>query len=565
MKIDVKTIANMLYVAEGLAPKKMRPAPTSPNYPVFLHNTRASDNELENERRFFDKHRTELPIVSVLMDASGVLETDVNSTVISLVAQTYGNWELVMGVDLSYPHADKFKGSENIKLVMCADNAMKWIQEETRGDYLLMLRAGDRLSPDALFKLTAQIKDASLIFADNDIDDEKGERRSPRFKPSYSPVSVYCYDVIGRPMMVTKTLHKRVGGLNGADSASYRKYVLDCCKKAGRTAHIPEILLSEKNDNEEIEVVNMSPGNGLTVIRGSFEGSGRIASAIVDKRTTDIIIGNPDSVTKLRRCMEAIDTLCVDKYRSIIISVCGDMNKDLMRYLEILNKNKAASIVWDRKRSAVLPAAFNLGASHSFADSLIFMAPDTEIATPEFIEELTTPLRINGVGVSGGKLIDENGRLLHTGTVIGIHGWADSLYSGEEDDMADETKCFFTAMQRNVSAVSGAFMAVDAEELCSAGMFDESFGNTGWDAEFCLRAAKKGTQTVFTPFAKAIYHGELPSYESASRSVKIRCYDAFRNTLLEGDLFYSPNYDHRRNVPMLAIEPAKPIKLNPLF
>jgi len=66
--------------------------------------------------------------------------------------------------------------------------------------------------------------------------------------------------------------------------------------------------------------------------------------------------------------------------------------------------------------------------------------------------------------VIGGKIVNESGNILSAGTVIGLNGWAESPYSGEKDDFEDFLKCSFLHVQRNVTAVSGAFMAVKRSE-----------------------------------------------------------------------------------------------------
>ena len=212
-----------------------------------------------------------------------------------------------------------------------------------------------------------------------------------------------------------------------------------------------------------------------------------------------------------------------------------------------------------------VPRVLNECASRAAADHFVFMSAAIEIVSCDFIDELLCPLMLSGVGVSGGKLLCADGKLLHTGYVIGVGGWAESLYPGTEDDRHDETKCFYTAMQRNVSAVSGAFMAVNAETFLRIGMFDESFEEVGWDIEFCLRARERGLDTIWTPFAAAKLLREPKSFGEASKKDLSRCYDVMRETLLTGDPYYNTAYDCRFTTPIVSIKPTKPIVLNPNF
>ena len=121
-------------------------------------------------------------------------------------------------------------------------------------------------------------------------------------------------------------------------------------------------------------------------------------------------------------------------------------------------------------------------------------------------------------------------------------------------------------VQRNVTAVSGAFMAVSGENFFSFGMFDETLSGVGWDTEFCVRLMRKGLANCFTPFAKARLSGGLPNdYANAGKANLLRCYDVYRETLLFGDRYFNPNFDYANPVPTLAAVPYPPIKLNPLY
>ena len=566
MENKLKLIANTLLKAAGAAQKHVRQAPVSPNYPVFLENMRADEQELENERAYVKENAKDLPLISVLLDAFGEKETDVNSTVLSMIAQTYVKWELLIGVGLSYENADKYRDVEKVRLVMCADEPMKWIQKEMRGDFVMMLFAGDRLSPDALYlmSLRTEAGDYSMVYADSDQYDDKGNRRAPFFKPAYSPVSEACFGVIGRPLLVSKQLWERVGGFKGRGADEYRDFEMKCMKKAGSADHIPRVLLSAKRHELIVPEEEKKLNSELVLIPGPFEGSLRMAARKRLEPSVTIIIGEPRSALSLRNCLEAIDTVSSKKAHRIIVSVCARPEGDLMRYLEILKKNKAATVVIGGENGS-LPRAFDQGAAQSFSEYLIFMSCDTIVLSPDFIEELIIPLMADGAAVSGGKLLSPDRKLLHTGKVIGLKGWEGSLYEREPDDMADLRKCYYTSVQRNVSAVSGLFMAVSSEDLANIGLFDDTLGEAGWDVEFCLRALKKHRQIIYTPFAEAISRSAPTQYDGLSKEAMQRCYDAYRDMLLSGDPYYSPNYDYRQSVPMLAIKPEKPIKLNPLF
>ena len=251
--------------------------------------------------------------------------------------------------------------------------------------------------------------------------------------------------------------------------------------------------------------------------------------------------------------------------RRIIIADDGSGDERMRRYLQALKKNRAAEIVHVNAEQP-LPETLNACACKAAADLLLFLNGNIEILSPAFLREFTELALRHGAGAIGGKIVNESGNILSAGTVIGLNGWAQSPYSGEKDDFEDFLKCSFLHVQRNVTAVSGAFMAVSGENFFSFGMFDETLAGVGWDTEFCVRLMRKGLANCFTPFAKARLSGKLPNdYANAGKSNLLRCYDVYRETLLCGDRYFNPNFDYANPVPTLAAIPYPPIKLNPLY
>jgi hypothetical protein len=69
-----------------------------------------------------------------------------------------------------------------------------------------------------------------------------------------------------------------------------------------------------------------------------------------------------------------------------------------------------------------------------------------------------------------------------------------------------------TALQRNVSAVTGACLATRRELFCAISGFDETSLKVAFnDVDYCLRVRARGLAVIYTPFA-TLYH-----YESKTR------------------------------------------------
>ena len=558
MENKVKKAADIVASLTGIAPKRVSRFPTSPNYSVYLDENSASPDELKRQRAVSFRGA---PLISLMLAASVREEADLSNTVLSVTAQTYPNWELILVVNTGCSGCGKFSSIEKVKTIIldgAYEELLSSAEEVSSGEYLMLIKAGDILAPDLLFRMIQKISyepDIDLVYADSDVHDEFGRRCSPVFKPSFSPVTEIAFDYIRRPLLVSRMLHEKAGGTELISTFGYHRYVVNCCKRARHAANIPRVLLSEK-ESKEISITDepFELDSRLEAVPGLFEGSFQICGLRKRDQKVSIIIGDAADCRSLRRCIEAVDSDAVSFDYKLIVSVCSDCPKELKSYLDALKKNKAAHIVYSEPGLPV-PALLNAGAAKSFSNYLIFLSSGVEILSPDFIERLIDPIKLKTVAVCGGKLFDCEGLLLHTGSVIGMEGLIGSPYSGTRDDMNELQKCFFTSIQRNVTAVSGAFMAISSEDFADMGMFDETFTKVGWDADLCIRAIKKGRQVVFTPYAKTSAFDYTIDYSEASEKNLERCRDVFREYLLNGDPYYSPNLGRRYSVPQLLIDP----------
>ncbi|MCR5610235.1 MAG: hypothetical protein K6F68_00175 [Clostridiales bacterium] len=541
MENKVRKVTNAIAAVLNELPKEVPSAPTSPNYPLFLKENLPKPSYLKKQRSADNENGPLFSIVIVCNNTADVLFP----TVISLLAQTYANWELIISSETS---GDDFLAGidKRIRIIESGD-PLKAAEKEIRGDLVIRLLPRDRLEPDALYLFAETIGNdpsVSTIYADHDVQDEYGRRSSPVFKPSFSPVTEIAFDYIKRPLVVKTSIHMAAGGFMGSGADFSHAYILRCIKKARLVKNIPRILLSASEDSDSEPGSVFSFGKTLYAYEGSFKGSFRINSLKDKKSSVTLVIGDASDAAALKRALESVDTISTCFDYKIIICVGSSIDGSLNKYLEALGRNKAAKIVHEKIEVSV-PALLNRGAAASFSEYIVFLSSYAEVISPSFIEELILPLKLKNVAVTGGKLLSPDGTLYNTGTVIGLGGPLGSPFSGTADDMEDKKKCFYTSVQRNVSAVSGCMMAVSAEGFMKIGMFDENLTDHGWDTEFCIRAIKAGKQVVYTPFAEAKLT-RLPDYPDD------------KSTFLEGyekDPFFSPNYDLRFTDPQLAISP----------
>ena len=502
------------------------------NYKEYLEANSPNAEELERQRRAAVNG---LPVFAIAIVGEGENEQDVQVTKDSLAAQTYSRWTLVEGTD----------GED-------------W-------QFIMYMYPGDILPADALYQYAMHAEGRDLLYCDEDTLGLSGRER-PVFKPEPDMLTQLSYDMLGSGVAVSRVLYGAAGAMVGDTADDRYGYNLRCLKKAEAPFHIARVLYtcgSRRNTTAEARYhVEKAAGKGVYVMPGEWQGSFRVEAA-VKKPGVAVIISNRDSYQPLLRLLMSIDGAAKEHKINILIADRGSTDSRTLRYYDILKRNGAAKVYYGG--DVGIPALLNSAASEADADVAVFMENTAEVLSHNWIGEQLSQAMRSGVGAAGPKIISADGRLLHCGTVVGMGGWRGSPYQGSQDDRGGEPKRTFTQTVRRVSALSSVCMMVRMETFFNVGCFDESFCFTGFDTEFCLRMAGRGYASVFTPRVLVKSHVPIASIAEAQEQDIQRCYDAMRESMVRGDPYYNINYDYMPFEPRVAIHPAPPIKLNPVF
>jgi len=165
---------------------------------------------------------------SILVPLFNTPENYLKEMIHSVIAQTYGNWELCLadGSDTNHSNVQKIcldlveieprisylKLQNNLGI---SENTNSCIEMAT-GDYMALLDHDDLLLPNALFENAVAIQEtnADVLYSDEDHVNEKGDRFSPFFKPDWSPDLLYSQMYICHFLVINKNLVDSIGGFN---------------------------------------------------------------------------------------------------------------------------------------------------------------------------------------------------------------------------------------------------------------------------------------------------------------------------------------------------------------
>ncbi|KRE86372.1 hypothetical protein ASG89_10165 [Paenibacillus sp. Soil766] len=522
------------------------------------------------------------PLVSVLMPVYNVHPKWLALAIESVQDQIYPNWQLIIVDDCSTNQETKDylkKVSDpRIQISFLKDNqgiagATNQAATLSKGEYCCLLDNDDEIRPHALFEMVKalQTKAYDLLYSDEDKIDVNGERKNPFYKPDWSPDLLRCQMYMGHLIMFKKSLFDQVGGYKtGFDGAQDYDLILRMTETVGCSIHhVPEILYSWR----ELETSTaMNPdskpyaqNSGLKAVKEHLarvygEGNAWAEETehlyVYDSRfrlpepkpKVSIIIPTKDKIDLLEPCIQSIINVTkYSDYEIIILDNNSDLKVTMDWFSDIQKKHNFVKVI-EAKYEFNWSKLNNHGINVSSGEVFVFLNNDTVILTDDWLSRLAEKTLQNGVGTVGALLLFEDKTIQHAGVVIGMGGWADHIFKGQQP-IHYGSPFISPAVVRNVSASTGACLAIARKTIDKIGDFDEDFIICGSDVEISIRASKAGLFNIYDPKV-ILYH-----YESKTRTPYVPEQD-FKMSALhygpylkEGDPFFNSNLSLQHLIP----------------
>ena len=554
-----------------------------PNYEKWIRENDSLDQDA------LDRLRAEaniekpanLPLFSIIMPVYETPDSFLSQAIESVLAQTYSNWELHIADDASpspsirtilqkYVNADSrihcvFR-SENGHISAASNSAA----ETTRGDFLVLLDHDDMLRPHALHwiaKTLARHPNAKLIYSDEDKINEKGLRFSPFFKPDWNPDLFLGQNYLCHLVAIHRSSFAAAGGFRtGFEGSQDWDLLLRISEKLSpeEIVHVPRILyhwraspsstaLSADNKNYAAKAAEKAllehfartstPAEPIALPNGYFSV----------QRNPDhvppclIIIPTRNGEEVLERCLRSIHQNTKGaRYRILVVDNGSDRPRTLELLKELETNRNDFSVLTD-------PSPFNFSALNNAAaqkaqddEVMVFLNDDTEVMEPKWLRELAVNAARPEIGAVGAKLLYPNGRIQHAGVILGIGGVAGHAFKRLPADF--EGQMNRANLIHNVSAVTGACLAVEKEKFQAVDGFDEKDLTVAFnDIDFCLKLLRKGFRNLYLPQVLLTHHESYsrgPEDTPEKQSRFKREIQVMRNRwgdLLQNDPAYNPN------------------------
>ena len=517
----------------------------------------------------------------------------------SVVNQTYRNWELCCvdaGQDTAVgQHVQaRAKADPRIRYQKLTEN--EGIAGNTNhgfelatGDYIALLDHDDILHPCALWYTAQAIVEQGADFVYTDEATFEGKVENVvlyHFKPDFMLDNLRSNNYICHLTTFSKVLMEQAGGGERAEYNGSQDYdlFLRLTEKAQKIAHIPHALYywrsSPNSTASDISAKTYCIDAGIAALKAHYARCG----VAVDDVTlipgtpgyykTDYTMAHPgrvsiliptcDHIRDLELCVDSIYARTTYPDFELILIENNSKQPETFRAYERMQKEHPDNlkvVTWEGK-GFNYSALNNFGEQYATGEYLLLLNNDTEVITPNWLEEMVMYAQQKRVGCVGAKLLYPDDTIQHAGIGFGIGGVAGHLH--KYFPAASDGYMGRLNYVQDVYGDTAACLLIRREIYDEMNGLDESYAVAFNDVDFCVRVREAGYTNVFTPFAQ-LYH-----YESKSRGTEdnpekqkrfqgevLRFQARWGDLLAAGDPCTNPNFDIQREDFTLKILPLE--------
>jgi GT2 family glycosyltransferase len=506
------------------------------------------------------------PRVSIITPAYNTKPEWFAEVAISVLEQSCPDWEWIVVDDASRDRAfhalfDVLQSHPRIRILRLPENrnisgATNAGLEAAQGEFVAFLDHDDLLHNEAVARsLAALDQGLDAVYTDSDKVDAFGLRTEPFHKPAWSPDYFRGVMYVGHLLTLRTELARRAGGFDSRfDRIQDYEFFLRVSEQTQRIGHIPEVLYhwrtvpgsiaseeSAKGDIQNLQVAAVSQHLARLALPALAEPGPqahrvRVKPALRDYPKISIVIPTKDAPDVLETCLKSLFERST--YTRFEVVLCDNDTTDararnLFTRFPVVVQPVPGRFNYSR--------ANNLGVAASSGEYLVFLNNDTELVTPDWLEEMLLYAAQPGVGAVGAKLLYPDRTLQHAGVILGMRGTADHGMRFAPED-ADG---YFGSLSvaREVSAVTAACLMVRRSSFDAARGFNEHYFTAYQDVDLCLTLRRQGLRNIFQPNAVLLHYESRTRgkyYDHVDRHLLL---DRFHPEIDAGDPYYNPNFD----------------------
>lgn len=501
------------------------------------------------------------PLFTIVTPVYNVPADVLQETVDSVLAQRFSDWEWIL-VDDKSPDNDVITA---LRAHEARDPRIRVIQRDVNGgivaasndavaaasgEFLALLDHDDLLTSHALSSMADAIAlnpdDIDYLYSDEDKVLTDGTLGHAFLKPDWSPERFRHQMYTSHLSVLRTSLVRSVGGFRaGYDGSQDWDLVLRVTEKARRIHHVPRVLyhwrMIEGSTSMDADAKPYALEAGARAVADQFERLG-IAATIAHRPDLGIyeVTRVPDLTTPTSIIIPTRGTAGIawGSPRTYVVDAVRSVREHTehtdLEFVVVYDDPATPPHVLDELRAipdadVVLvpftePFNFsqkcNVGALRASGEVLIFLNDDVHAESDEVIGQLIAPLSEPDVGMTGPKLLFENGRIQHAGVEYGATSREPgSIKHSFYRDLPSAVKGPDITMNRETSALTGACVAMRADVYRDAGGFTEQLPINFNDIDLCLKVRRNGFRLVW------LCNTVLWHFESISRSTTVHGFE----------------------------------------
>ena len=408
---------------------------------------------------------------------------------------------------------------------------------------------------------------ADFIYTDeNTFHKKPSDAFCPHFKPDYAPDTLRANNYICHFTAFKRSLIDVVGKFRPeCDGSQDFDMVLRLTEQAEKIVHIPKILYywrahagsvadsvgakpyvieaAHRAIEDHLERVGLKGEVLDTVVPSMY----RIRYEIEGEPLVSILLPSHEYKDVLETCLDSIYSKTTWKKFEILVIENNSTSPELFDYYKEIEArwDNLKVITWDSYFN--YSAINNFGARYAKGDYLLLLNNDTEVITPDWIQEMLMFAQRKDVGAVGAKLYYPDDTIQHAGIGLGLLTLAGHYHRGFDRNHPGYMGRLIYA--QDLTAVTAACVMVRRDVWDSIGGLDETFEVAFNDVDLCMRIRKAGYLVVFTPFAE-LYHYESKTRGAEDTPEKRRRFQGeidrfharWERELAAGDPYYNPNF-----------------------
>ncbi len=353
-----------------------------------------------------------------------------------------------------------------------------------------------------------------LIYFDHDEYNGDKERCNPYFKPDFSKDTLLGTFYIGPCYCLKKTVLK--------DTFSDELYMIllnikDILTKVHHVSKIMYHTVNYKVDQEMIyrDLVQYFKKRRMSkkvdLIKNPDNKTVTVQYKVVKQPLVSIIIPTKDHADVLEVCLKSVYEKTTYQNYEIIMLDNNSCERETFDLFDAYERQYENFHVYRLECPFNYSYINNEGVKYSKGEYIVLLNNDTEIITPNWLENMLGYAMQDHIGTVGAKLLFSDDTIQHAGIILGKGGLAGHAHY--EKSRYYVSHQWELSVPYDVSASTAACLMIQKKKFLEVGGLEEKLAVAFNDVDFNMKIGKKGYQNIYLPSVE-LYH-----YESKSRGL----------------------------------------------